>query len=300
MEWKDKLYDHEVPPPENLWGKISQDLDSDSFVVFKQKLFHYGQQPPAGLWKKIEQLLYPGATVIPLAKKNTFKIARIAAAAAIIGIAFFTANYFLSESTGTVAPPVTQKPAANTPAANTPGTQAEPSRQESKPAGTPVIASRLLPSKNIAGARSNSPEQRIYSDGENIVLPALSTVPTDETAKTDQLDINTASNRRIRNLQGEIKEDVSLLDLPNSYFLMTGPNGQAVRVSSKFRNTIQYLNGSGNEELLDVILRESHYWKNIFREWKEKVGNSSFVPSSQNFMDISELMKLLQQNANHK
>ena len=95
-----------------------------------------------------------------------------------------------------------------------------------------------------------------------------------------------------------MKEDVSLLDLPNSYFLMTGPNGQSVRVSSKFRNTIQYLNGSSNEELLDVILRESRYWRNQFKEWKEEVGHSTFIPSAENFMDIAELMKLLQQHNN--
>ncbi len=52
MEWKNKLYDHEVPPPDNLWGKISHDLDNDSFVVFKQKLFHHQQEPPAGIWNK--------------------------------------------------------------------------------------------------------------------------------------------------------------------------------------------------------------------------------------------------------
>lgn len=103
-------------------------------------------------------------------------------------------------------------------------------------------------------------------------------------------------SKRVRNLKGEIKEDITLLDLPNSYFLMTGPDGQSIRVSSKFRNTIQYLNGAGNEELLDVILRESRYWKNIFREWKEKVSNSTFVPAANNFMDITELTQLLHQN----
>ncbi|MBX2925639.1 MAG: hypothetical protein KF746_25805 [Chitinophagaceae bacterium] len=291
-----------MPPPENLWGKISHDLDNDSFVVFKQKLFHYEQEPPAGLWKKIEQVLYPGAAVVPL-KRNAFRVWRIAAAAAIIGIAFFTANYFLSGSGDTEAPPVAKKPAASVPGstANTPVVPAEPGKKESTPDGSSVLASRHAPNKNNSGARNNESVQNVYSDGERVVaLPSLSTVPFDALAKTDQVDLGAAYNRRIRNRQGEIKEDVSMLDLPNSYFLMTGPNGQSVRVSSKFRNTIQYLNGSGNEELLDVILRESQYWKSIFREWKEKVGNSSFVPSTENFMDISELMKLLQQNTDHK
>lgn len=298
MEWKNKLYDHEVPPPDNLWGKISHDLDNDSFVVFKQKLFHHQQEPPAGIWKNIERILHGDTSVIPLIKRNTFKVWRVAAAAAVIGIAFFTVNYFLSRQEP-IAPPTAKKNTTNAPAPPNAPVQAE--KQQSVPGKQPVIASAFVPGKmNAKSTTSHLQAGNIYSDGGSVDIPSLSTIANDESAMTDRLELSSTSNRRLRNLQGEIKEDVSLLDLPNSYFLMTGPNGQAVRVSSKFRNTIQYLNGSGNEELLDVILRESHYWKNIFKEWKEKVSNSSFVPSSQNFMDITELMKLLQQNNDNK
>ena len=298
MEWKDKLYDHEVPPPDNLWGKISHDLDNDSFIVFKQKLFHHQQEPPAGIWNKIERILHGDTSVIPLTRRNTFKVWRIAAAAAIIGIAFFTVNYFLSRPEP-ATPPVAQKNKANT--ASPSGTPTQVEAQQAVPGKQPVIASRFVRAKANANAvNSVMRAESVYSDGANVEMPSLSTIVNDETALTDRRELSSASDRRIRNLRGEIKEDVSMLDLPNSYFLMTGPNGQAVRVSSKFRNTIQYLNGAGNEELLDVILRESHYWKNLFTEWKEKVSNSSFVPSSQNFMDITELMKLLQQNTDNK
>lgn len=329
MEWKNKLYDHVVPPPENLWGKISHDLDNDSFVtfkqqlfhqevappenlwdkinqdlendafiVFKQQLFHHQQTPPADAWKNIEQVLYPQAVVVPITKSSPFKVWRMAAAAAIIGIAFIAVNYFFSQR-NTATLPVAKKPAIHTPA--TPAPANKPPVVESPKISAATVASRYVHEKSRAKTNRSTTSPAVYNDDDNPIIASLSTIPSKNSSFTDRLDLSTETNKRIRDLHGEIKEDVSLMDLPNSYFLMTGPNGQTVRVSSKFRNTIQYLNGSTNhEELLDVILRESHYWKNIFSEWKTKVGNSSFVPSSQNFMGITDLMNLLEQNRSNK
>ncbi|MGN6436919.1 MAG: hypothetical protein ACTHMM_10320 [Agriterribacter sp.] len=295
ITFKQQLFHQEVAPPESLWSKIDHDLDSDSFVVFKQKLFHEEQVPPTETWKNIEQAIHPEAVVVPLAKRNPFKVWRMAAAAAVIGIAFITVNYFLSQ-TDTVTLPVAKKPAVNKPA--TPA----PTNEQSVAAGPKIVAAAVRQKSRSNMNRSSATSTAAYNnDDDNTIIASLSTIPDENSSFTDRLDLSTETNRRIRNLHGEIKEDVSLLDLPNSYFLMTGPNGQTVRVSSKFRNTIQYLNSNNNhEELLDVILRESHYWKNVFSEWKIKVGNSSFVPSSQNFMGIADLMSLLEQNRNNK
>ncbi|MGN6494820.1 MAG: hypothetical protein ACTHLE_22720 [Agriterribacter sp.] len=297
ITFKQQLFHQEITPPESVWSKIDHDLDNDSFVVFKQKLFHEEQAPPSEAWKNIEQAIHPEPVVVPFAKRNTFKVWRMAAAAAVIGIAFVTVNYFLSQ-TDTVTLPVAKKPAINTPA--TPA----PANKQSVVTGPKIVAATVARQKsrsNISRNNANISAVAYNNNDGNTVIASLSTIPDENSSFTDRLDLSTETNRRIRNLHGEIKEDVSLLDLPNSYFLMTGPNGQTVRVSSKFRNTIQYLNGNNNhEELLDVILRESHYWKNIFSEWKVKVGNSSFVPSSQNFMGIADLMSLLEQNRNNK
>lgn len=323
MEWKNELYNYEVTPPQGVWDRIVHDLD-EQFIQAKEKLYHYQVDPPPGIWDKIVhdldeefseikerlyhfeaeppseawhniQLLLEEPSVVRLPLRQ--RIFRIAVAAVFIGIVFLTANYFLT-GTRTNNDTAAKQPASiKIPGKLTPGSAPVNENISDQPAitGKKILASRFTPVKRN-NRTSTEQENSFYSDAPNYSTPSISSVYKNETAVTDRYDLNRTFNRHISNLKGEIKEDVSLYDLPNSYFLMTGPDGQSVRVSSKFRNTIQYLNGSSNEELLDVILRESQYWKNLFAEWKQKVSNSSFVPSSENFMDIAELMKLLQQN----
>ncbi|MFT3749972.1 MAG: hypothetical protein QM768_16765 [Agriterribacter sp.] len=328
MEWNKKLYDHEIIPPENVWNKIVHDLDNE-YIVFRDNLFHAEEAPPEHLWSRIaddldneyiifkNKLFNTEETPPPAAWNNIqailddnttgktpvisfSKILKIAAAAAVTGILFFTTNYFINTNKTVADNPTAQqtlKPQQNS------GAEKNSVQQEiavDQPAQyAPKSKSLIASSFEIRKSRKqeNLKQNDIYSeDGFSISTPSLAFVETEQSAVTDKYDPGASSGKRVRNLNGEIKEDINLLDLPNSYFLMTGPDGQSIRVSSKFRNTIQYLNGSGNEELLDVILRESRYWKNIFREWKEKVSKSPFVPSANNFMDIAELMQLLHQN----
>ena len=298
MKWKNELYNHEVNPPVQVWNRIVHDLDNEC-LVFRNRLYDVEIPPPENSWKLIQQTLDTPQITAP----NNFSIKkglRIAAAAALIGICFFTANYFITDSnknniTGQKALPANE--AGNHQKNEPPVAERDTANVATPETHKPLIASHTTP-KKYKTHPSTSASNNFYTEDDAFNAPPVSSVPYDNTAITDRYDLDHAAARRIRNLNGEIKEDVRLLDLPNSYFLMTGPNGQSVRVSSKFRNTIQYLNGSGKEELLDVILRESQYWRNQFKAWKEQVGHSTFIPSPENFMDISELMKLLQQHSN--
>ncbi|MBX3239054.1 MAG: hypothetical protein KIT80_09755 [Chitinophagaceae bacterium] len=287
MKWKEEIYNHEVTPPSNVWDKIIKDLDSGDFVVFKQKLFHSEETPPVEAWRNIKTMLSE-PKVIPLGKKNNMLV-KMLAAAACIGIMFFSVNYFFMKDDS--IEPATAK--------TQPSEKAEKadSLQEDTPA---EAADNPQPEYTVAAIQTGSSSQRAIATGSSFYEyenfdNTLSAVTLKQEGFSDRMDMAGGLNKKIRNLKGEIREDVSLLDLPNSYFMMTGPNGQSLRVSSKFRNTIQYLNSEGREEMLDVILRESQYWKSIFRDWKTRVGNSSFVPSVDNFMDIAELMELIQE-----
>lgn len=294
MKWKNELYNHEVNPPDKVWNRIVHDLDNE-FSEFKTRLYHVEIDPPGDSWKLIERSLNT-PFIAPSRGLNIKKVLRIAAAAALIGISFFSVNYFIagSDKSKTTAdktpdPDTTYHNKTHQPAVKNDNNSSVPV------SARPMMASHIANKKSKAEANTTVD---FYIEDKTYNAPPVSLVPDDNTAITDRYDLYQTAIKRIRNLKGEVKEDVSLLDLPNSYFLMTGPNGQPVRVSSKFRNTIQYLNGSSNEELLDVILRESRYWRNQFKEWKEEVGHSTFIPSAGNFMDIAELMKLLQQHNN--
>ncbi len=293
MKWENELYNHEVSPPDHVWNRISHDLDNE-FLIFKHKLYNAEATPPDNSWNNIRRMLdgHPETGGIK-------KWLRIAAAAVLVGISFFTINYFITGSNPTdkatadneSVPAQVSKDKVSQPNDNDAGNNTKALKI------TPLIASSARIKKSRPTSAGNAGYD-LYKEDEAYSAPPVSSIPDDNTAITDRYSLEHAAVRQIRNLKGEIKEDVSLLDLPNSYFLMTGPNGQSVRVSSKFRNTIQYLNSSGNEELLDVILRESQYWRNQFKAWKDQVGHSTFIPSAENFMDIAELMKLLQEPPN--
>ncbi|HRO45678.1 hypothetical protein [Agriterribacter sp.] len=297
MKWTNELYNHEVNPPVHVWERVVHDLDNE-LLVFRNRLYDVEITPPENSWELIRHTL----DTPHLAAPKSFGIKkglRIAAAAALIGICFFAANYFIagsdqSKTTGQKTLPANktgEQPDIPSVAGST-----EDAGITAPESNKPMIASQTTTRKNKT--QPHTPLNDFYREAATFNAPPVSSIPYDNTAITDRYDLDHAAAKRIRNLKGEVKEDVRLMDLPNSYFLMTGPNGQSVRVSSKFRNTIQYLNGSGKEELLDVILRESQYWRNQFKAWKEEVGHSTFIPSAENFMDISELMKLLQQHNN--
>ena len=78
-----------------------------------------------------------------------------------------------------------------------------------------------------------------------------------------------------------------------SHFYETAAWGKTDQ-SSFYNQALAVNTALSAPELLDVILRESQYWRNQFSTWKEQVGHSTFIPSAENFMDIAELMKLLQ------
>jgi len=301
MSWKDTIYNHETAPPPGLWNKIAQELDDD-FVVFRNRLYDVEIVPPESNW---EQIVSKTAS----ATENKPKIFRIrkefqvAIAAAITGILFLTINYFITGNeeeinNRTRQQPVSEKslqqPPNNAPAiSGTTNNNVDSERGGSTKSSLIAANATRNADKKAASRNLSNP---FYSEKLTLEAPQTAYVPKEETSFTDRYDLGSRSSKKIRNLNGEIREDIRLIDLPNSYFFMTGPNGQSIRVSSKFRNTIQYLDGSQKAEMLDIILKESGYWRNQFKLWKEEVGHSTFVPTMNNFLDISELMKLLQQH----
>jgi hypothetical protein len=69
--------------------------------------------------------------------------------------------------------------------------------------------------------------------------------------------------------------------------VVTAPNGEHVRISSKFSDAVTSLIGGDNVD---------YFWKSRFDSWKSKLmTNPSFIPSAGNFLDIAELKDLLKE-----
>ena len=105
------------------------------------------------------------------------------------------------------------------------------------------------------------------------------------------------SSAPIVDANGVIIRDLDVLTTNSNYIMVTGPNGQQTRISAKFASVIRYLNSNtaDTEEYLDKVIKESDTWKKRFQEWRSKISQSSFIPSSANFLDIIEFKNLIEE-----
>ncbi|MBL0147036.1 MAG: hypothetical protein IPP48_16295 [Chitinophagaceae bacterium] len=76
---------------------------------------------------------------------------------------------------------------------------------------------------------------------------------------------------------------------------IVGPDGQSVRISSKFSKQLGYFTDRSPESMenIDFIIKESTIWKNKIAGWRSQMNSSSLAPSISNFMDVVEFSKLV-------
>lgn len=105
--------------------------------------------------------------------------------------------------------------------------------------------------------------------------------------------------RPIRDSKGNIVLDKELIFTPdNNYIVVTGPNGEQTRISSKFLPMLSSLNGSTEgQDYFTFFLNENSIWKLRFDQWRNKMlSQPSFIPTATNLVDLLELKDILQEN----
>ena len=103
----------------------------------------------------------------------------------------------------------------------------------------------------------------------------------------------------IRDANGNIILDTELIFAPdNNYIVVTGPNGEQTRISSKFLPLLSSMNG--NIESMDYFqffLNENNIWKLRFNEWRDRMlRQATIIPTATNLLDIIQLKEFLQEN----
>ncbi len=281
--WKDRIATFEQAPPAGVWNSIAEKLDKET--TFQNNLLHYEEMPPTGIWEAIASRIDAAekkAPVIPAynyKKRNNWW--KYAAAASVLGLIFISIYY----SVGKKQPDNTYSIASG---------------------GSVKSADTVSPSGSqpqIPVAINQSPEKKqVNNFGKKV------------TAKKDDKEIDIAfvqpgeaaplagppefdKNKKLLNSDGETNTDISLMNSPNTYVTITGPNGEPVRVSSKFSQLIAYLDDRtpATEEYLDKVIKESTFWKGKFKSWRDKMINNSITPTPSNFMDIIELSTLVKE-----
>jgi hypothetical protein len=301
VDLKTKMYNYQSIPPSNVLANIFATLDKEEtqpLTSFTERMYNYQQQAPTNAWKNIiNQLDKSGAKIVPLAnnKKNPKAIYfRMATAASVIAI-IATTIWLSSRNTGTANQIV-----AVTPAIKQPITAEVKIKQSEIPANG-VKQNTTLPAANPQEKKLTQ-EKTIAQTNVKTMAPlpvAVNIVPGYVKGNTTNDLANNpaaANNEKLQDINGNTPNDIALMNTPNSYISITGPDGQSIKVSAKFSNLINYLtdNNAGTKENIDVIISESAKWRKIFAGWREKMANNSVAPSIYNFMDIISLSEVLE------
>jgi len=307
-ELKRKMYNYEAEPPEIMWSRIATALDEEINAQFPQKLYTLEATPPVDAWNKIEEVLerdskeqYPtklyDIEVAPPAQAWT-KIAasldeekalprsfsrgkimsfvKYAAAACIVGLVAFGTFKLINQKTSkdavaakTVSP---QKDSSLTnPVDQNQGQQTTPPLDNNLPNERSTLAqAEVKHRKKIAPETASYMTQMATSS-----LPALA-------ASRSISDFREAS------LKGDIPGNCSAISDADPYLMFVNPDGYLIRISKKLAETLgcSYTSGSSDE---------NNRCQDQIRKWRDKIAQSPATSSPDNFMDILNVIKSVQE-----
>jgi len=280
-----------------VWEAISAELDrqfipADAVVAAKTEAIAI--PPPPGAWQQIEQELgsrqkpVRPAPVIPIRLK---RLAAAMVAAVIVAVAalYLTGRY---RTGGQPSDTLLAKDDAGIRAA-TPQPDPVPSpaiRISSKP---PASSIRRPARNNVYYAvqtnnSRNSRDEWLDLVGETCYTD-LQTVQADQPVAVPC--------RPIRDECGNIVMDTHLIRKPgSSYIIVTGPNGDQTRISSKFLAFLSSLNSDSSAMEEEAGNDNELIWKKRFQSWRDKLlQEDSFIPAAGNFFDIFAMKEMLQE-----
>lgn len=313
-----KLFHFEVPPPASVWPEIASRLDEEFVapdIALATRLNDVEMPPPPSAWTAISASLDAGAT--PVVDINSrprvsrlFK--KIAVAALLAGTVAVAALYFNSgENLNTPAPqaaipspaqPGNTGPADNQSAdSNASPENVSPEREETQN-DPPVLAARSqrnitrATSPNNAGrqARRLPRPERESSDIAYYASGNIEQAGIDAVQTVMAIEPVTVSAPPIRDSRGNIIMDLNVIHVPGQqYIVVTGPNGNQTKISSKFLHCLSYLNSDFPNAEANA---DEQQCRSMFRLWRDKfLSDASFIPAASNFFDIFEMKEMIQE-----
>jgi len=278
----------EPAPPADSWKAIAARIEDDAqYATLATKMNHFDVPPPFNAWNHIAgSLQETEQDNIPVTAKPAIRrsiILRMAVAAALITVIIGAWMFF-------------NRPTGNTLVKNNPVTPTSPVVVENNTSHTATDQ----PSRKETAAIISAPAQRTgrnqyaaaRTTGHELKYAIVNSIPAFRNSPV------VIPSSPILDENGVVIRDMDVLTTNSNYLIVMGPNGQTARISSKFANVIRYLNGTDNhdaEEYIDKVIKESDTWKKRFQEWRNKISQSSFIPSSANFLDIIEFKELIQE-----
>ena len=273
-EFPQKLYDLEQTPRSELWDRIEQGLEKDGKEQYPEKLYNIEVAPPPQAWNKILMLLDEEKSLPGTSKKGKIvSFVRYAAAACIIGVIAFGAFKLLNQTTGnkpvaikTVAPQKDSSPTLN----QNPTQQPTPSLSNNLPKESSSLAQ--IETKH---RKKTLPEAATYMTQMAAIFPAAA-------GSKSVSDFSQIS------LKGDIPGNCSLISDADPYLMFVNPDGYLIRISKKLAETLGciYTNGNSNEY---------NRCQDQIKKWRDKIAQSPATSSPDNFMDILNVIKTIQE-----
>jgi hypothetical protein len=274
-----KLTNFEEAPPVSIWQSIHEKLEEEEkskSVPLANRLLAYSTPPPSFVWNKIATSINKEeANIIPIS--NYRKFAAAAAVITIIGCAiWFSIN----------------KPAATEPTLAV-STSPTTLQKEITPPVSPSI-SNIIKNKQENGL-PNKMDEKVdkptnTKNNSPIDFATLEKVNPLATNPFEGDDVE-----QLKNSTGDIALNIDLIATPSTYMTIIGPDGQSVKISSKFSKQLGFFTERNPDaiENIDVIIKDSKIWRTKIATWKEKFNFSSMSPSISNFMDVLEMSTIL-------
>lgn len=288
---KHKLYDYEVAPPPQVWGNLRQELDEvNDLILVSRKLYNFEVDPPEASWQVIAADLNQLNAQLQQApvKKINKRLFTMVAAAAVLGVILLGSMYLVNN--------ISSKSRFS-------GIQPDsPADSQNKMAKPSTVLPQRKPDNSISQQMNASISDHLSGKHKNKLSKDTDKILRNTIIKNvrsfgSELGV-IIKPTPIRNERGYIIQNLNLMNLGrNDYISITGPNGQQTKISAKFLNVLLYMNDDSNieqyEGYFSKTFMESLIWKSRFKEWRNKLIQTSIIPSPDNFMDILAFKDLI-------
>ena len=279
MLWQKKLYQHEELPPPEVWDEIKNTLAGEPYMV-RQSLFELTDTPPADVWEFVSASIKSTEIEQPKTIIHNIRRTALSYAAAIIGIGLFISILVFL---------LNNKPDQF----GVKDLAAGLNFQDS-----PLVDENIKDTTgNLSGMLVEKPETTKEQVSETPVnksaLPEKSKRQTEKTIAAVQPQVQKSASEKTTSKEsktnGWSNNKVSYSD--GNYILVYSPDGEYKRVSYKLAEMVHTLHETDQEPKSQKAATQR--WKKVLSEWKEKAGQSTFIPSGTNFFDIAEMAEML-------
>jgi hypothetical protein len=285
---KNRLYEMEVTPPEEVWKKLSAALDEiNADNRLAGKIYNREIQPPGASWNIITAALdEKHQPAVSSGGGRLILLKRLAVAAAIIGV--LLSAYFIFLNTGNRDNEIAEETASpsGTKEIKIPGNQASPEYL------------------NKDGNQTNQPLFTDQNSNKSLTLANQNNLAASITRKSS-VPVNIALIRRKTTEKEKIGEkifkepidDLSVIASGDDYYTMVNANGRMVKIPARLTGIASYLQDKPVvDDYFEMMFGEGAYWKGKLKDWRHQAVTSLQTPSAGSFFDIINLLRSAQDN----